>query len=712
MTVVDRDSLIRLKVHAQHQLTTYRLPRAEFDLCNELLETIVEDSFPGALLPCLDDNENLLVCAIAKSNQQWRELRPVLNSFAGPTLTGFTGLPQRFPNSIDTFPISEGYGYQITTVIPLAKVRKLRIGALRALRQAYLTCKRAPNLKCDPPIPTSLLLTQFRDHLNMRHRDAACAVLDRLRNEVRLDGLNLRFLTTELLAEFECWNEIVEMRSFRDMIHARQSPRLTTILLKALYYAHIDQVYQKANLTALMDAYKGSLQALVRPAIRRIGRDHLTMESTRMCALELLVGTMDDSLIKKVTGRTSDLDWLESKLSALIDAKTLNDPRENEEDTTNDNFNFLPDTSLALDFVLRNIEDLNPTDRGRLNEYFQSEVAEDPQDMDSATINRLPNSWQEWFVQIRNPDFSIALEIARVGEKTWPTTNITDDPITAKEFTNALLDVEDSEIGRDRFSAALPYFVSWLERIPDFPLSTFVPVYLEVLTLIALHQTRKRRTFASSSVLVNALLDCGVDKKDYHSLLDAVDTIVGDSVGVEMAYWILEVVECFYRKPSPDATVRETYAHNILTRLTPLSSRLSPLQYEVLQSLASEFGWQLENHTPPTSLAEQTQPNAALGDISVAVHSLIESATQKAKELLSGKFPTLSVEVNSDEIATKRLRSLARNADIFVISWQSATHAATDFIRANRRDKPLLYASGKGYTSIIRVIEDHLLQAN
>jgi len=51
---------------------------------------------------------------------------------------------------------------------------------------------------------------------------------------------------------------------------------------------------------------------------------------------------------------------------------------------------------------------------------------------------------------------------------------------------------------------------------------------------------------------------------------------------------------------------------------------------------------------------------------------------------------------------------LAENADLFVLTSLSAKHAATDFIRDHRSKLPLLYAQGRGFSSILRAVEDHL----
>jgi hypothetical protein len=73
---------------------------------------------------------------------------------------------------------------------------------------------------------------------------------------------------------------------------------------------------------------------------------------------------------------------------------------------------------------------------------------------------------------------------------------------------------------------------------------------------------------------------------------------------------------------------------------------------------------------------------------------------------------SVTVDVSADHVGNARLRAMAENGDLFVVAWLSAKHAATDFIREHRRDRPLVYAQGRGFTSIIRAIEDYLGSSN
>ena len=85
----------------------------------------------------------------------------------------------------------------------------------------------------------------------------------------------------------------------------------------------------------------------------------------------------------------------------------------------------------------------------------------------------------------------------------------------------------------------------------------------------------------------------------------------------------------------------------------------------------------------------------------------MESATSKAKEILQISAPNSRVECNNDRAGTDKLKALARNSDIVVITWLAATHAATNFINIHRGDRPIIYSKGKGFSSIIRAIEEY-----
>ena len=128
---------------------------------------------------------------------------------------------------------------------------------------------------------------------------------------------------------------------------------------------------------------------------------------------------------------------------------------------------------------------------------------------------------------------------------------------------------------------------------------------------------------------------------------------------------------------------------------------------EVPRRLAEEFGWTLDGLKLTADHASPDNFVARLMGKKVAIYSLSEGASRQAKVALEAAVPSAEVECNADHGGTARLRALARNSDIFVIAWAAAKHSATEFIREHRGDRPLVYAQGKGFSSLLRALEDH-----
>ena len=162
---------------------------------------------------------------------------------------------------------------------------------------------------------------------------------------------------------------------------------------------------------------------------------------------------------------------------------------------------------------------------------------------------------------------------------------------------------------------------------------------------------------------------------------------------------------------SQDEDARELFLHRALSKMAPLYSRLSGLQRAAIARLATELGWPLGSLGIETESIVADDLATQLQGLRVAIYSLTESSSRQAKAAIEEVAPTAIVDCNADHSGTARLRALAENVDLFVMSWLSAKHAATDFIRRHRGGRPLLYAQGRGFSSILRAIEDHLSQS-
>lgn len=159
---------------------------------------------------------------------------------------------------------------------------------------------------------------------------------------------------------------------------------------------------------------------------------------------------------------------------------------------------------------------------------------------------------------------------------------------------------------------------------------------------------------------------------------------------------------------APDALARETFLHRILARIAPIYGRLTRLQRIAVTLLSSELGWTLPA-SPTTDVSPADNGLASrLAGLRIAIYSLTEASSRQAKAALEQITPAVTVNTNADHGGTARLRALAENSDLFVMTWMSAKHAASDFIRGHRGERPLIYSRGKGCSSMLHAIEEFL----
>jgi hypothetical protein len=90
----------------------------------------------------------------------------------------------------------------------------------------------------------------------------------------------------------------------------------------------------------------------------------------------------------------------------------------------------------------------------------------------------------------------------------------------------------------------------------------------------------------------------------------------------------------------------------------------------------------------------------------VGIYTLTETAGRQAQAVLQSAVPDIVVDLNHDHAASSALAALVARSDLMVVAWASAKHAATEFIKARRGARPLVYAAGRGASSIVRAIED------
>ncbi len=68
------------------------------------------------------------------------------------------------------------------------------------------------------------------------------------------------------------------------------------------------------------------------------------------------------------------------------------------------------------------------------------------------------------------------------------------------------------------------------------------------------------------------------------------------------------------------------------------------------------------------------------------------------------------MSTDHSKVATGPLQSLVQRVDLMVVADRAAKHAATDAIRSARGSRPLIYAAGKGSSSLVRAALDYIAE--
>ncbi|WP_163020804.1 protein DpdD [Pseudomonas viridiflava] len=680
-------------------------------LCYLVAQSLTDPDFPGALVPTLTVDGSLQVYAVTRTITEWRRLNPILIAFCGPTITSYTGVPGALPIGGVIEDVIRSIAPSNIGILRLPADSKKRVAALRALQRSRETLARAPSAQRKAPLPTSWLLASFQDHLNVGRRAAAWDTLNRLRDELRVDALNLKFLEVQLLAAFEDWSAILNMAGFASLCIARRPPAVTTLLLEALYRVYIQEHFLSGDVeetrrhyAELCRIHAKSMLVVPYPAM-------LTPGGWRIYALEALLSPENHELVNVVIEQSLVLGWISEYLPGSSTTKAtevsrvlqtqLNHARKalTEVDCVN-----------SLDAVATAIASINRLSSAELAQLSSAEPFRTllRTVSDVGGLGGLPSSWLEWLRKVSDPDFSNALEIARQGKDEWVLDESIADPVAVQRFVSALEAVQHDQIAAERTANALPFIVAWLQRDAVFPRSEMGPVYSILLTLFAMGASRGRGIYESSHILIHGLLAIGVTESVYRGLIADTEELAGSGFGVEMVYWLLEVIEDFIRFGAPDANAREIFLHCVLSKIAPIYSRLSSLQCAAIVRLAEQLGWRLDDIGVSKGSVAPDDFSSKMDGLRIAIYTLNESSSRQAKAALEVVSPNVIVDCNADHGGTDKLRSLAKNADLFVMTSLSAKHAATDCIREHRVNRPLLYAQGAGVSSILRVIEDYL----
>ena len=660
-----------------------------------ITRTLDEGRFPGAIMPALRPDGSLTFYALAESAPAWRRLQPLLVAFAGATLTDFEGAPA----DIDTKDPLEKF----LSETGLHAVAQMRPGsfpnalpaALKALQSLQNAISRAPDLVAVRTEPTSVLLARLQDALNAGDLESAWAVHATLRDELRLDAQNLLQLEFQILAGSGDWAAIRSHPDFELLCASGPSPATAEILLEALYWTHFAEDPDRGGppadegVTPLCRSLLRHIGRTPPPAVKKLLECLSAQEQAtapRKLEEDARATETEEADSSPLEGCADQIDVLSRARAALLSVAAAQGEAHAE---------------AEVDAVAA-VEDLSPSERQELmsRPVFRAVWSEIEGRLGA---KRPPEDWARWLACLNDPDFD-ASSYARRAASEWRLPNTDVDAGSFAGLASAIDEVPEGLAG-DRLNQSLPYLVEWAAADPQWPRTGLCPVYLSLLTRIALSTRRGETMIKSAAVLLESALRCGLDPAEYRDAMDAVSVIATEALNRNTAYDVFELADVAGSFPPVETAALTDATAAVVTAALPLLERLSPGQRLACSRLASQIGW---GEDVPGPVQETTAPIACvLSELTVGVYTLTETAGRSARSVLASLAPGIRVELNHDHDATAALAALVARVDLFVVAWASSKHAATNFIKSRRGSKPLVYALGKGASSLIRAVEDY-----
>ena len=661
-----------------------------------LWATTSNPAFPGAVLPVLSPSDGLIIYAAADSQAEWRKLQPLLLAYAGPLLTDFAGAPAPLDLARSFDAALAASGVAVVTALRPGRFMDADRAVLRSLLRLQDRLSVAPNLVTPGPKATSRLLAELQDGLNVGDLSAASDALAILRGELRLDAANLARLEMQILAAGGQWSAVRWHPRFETLVYGGPPPETANLLLDAIY-----RVQVAGADPAELETRRATVTALAATLLLRVTTPlnltaQLLQDWLRAPTEEPGPAEADGDLASDVpnTDRAQSRGDAKTETAALTPAESARSVLMAVMGASDEAY--IISAIAAYDVV------------GALTEAERAEVLGRPVFLaiwdelrDRLGHQRPPANWTDWLLRLDDPSFD-ASGVAANGQA-WILGPADIDPAEAQRMSQAILDTP-AGLATDRLAEGLPFLVAWAQADARWPRSALRSVYLALLTAMAISGRSGDALLKSAAPLLDGALRSGLSPAEYNEAIDAAGEIARAGLNRNSVYEILELAETARGASAANPATLQDFTISILNDISSHATRLTAGQKLAVSALAEEAGWAhpLLSAPPVRPPDEGEDP---LTRLEVGIYTLTEGAGRSAQTLLQSYHPGIRITLNHDHGGTSGLAALAQRADLFVIAWGSAAHAATDFIR-DKRNGPIIYAAGKGASSLIRAVEE------
>lgn len=667
--------------------------------------------------------------AFAPTIREQKELLALLDAWVGPT---FSDLPRSRGRLHPRDPFDAPLR---AMPVPPLRFEVLPRGHKQSrdeARNALLVLSRLvwsrPRSEFDSPRTTVEVLDDLGHAIAAQDRRMALVCLRELEATADLEQTNLAFLRLRVYAGLEDWPAIFADQDLEHVLALRRPIGITRVLQRAVYAQYLEAADLAGNPPALNQAAESippSFRVLTTGGVTH-SRPTVVVEfllallaqakATTLTRLIEEAGTiapgLDDHLIAllpELAPEPEPAPELEpeplsgpARIHALVDAGEFSAAIE-------EALALEPDAELAelLLACARELEE--PQLAARVAEYLSAHRLRDILAQDDAVV-RSDLAWLEeflspqrglgwlgWFDAIEADEASRVTQVDLNSAADW-------EVLERSTVAQRLAGMSDEALGRfgEHGGAFMAAHRDLFVQAGGAELSE------RVLAGLALSEKNSAGVRIQTLALLDCLATADPTTEMLTSALEWTGMIVETAASAVTASWAVDVLQAATNSPQAlalEAKIQLFY--RALEQLRPVKSALDLADLEGLQLVSGELATALpEDFEIQDSESDPAAQFRHLENSMVVLYSLTESAITRAAQILRRLIPGIDVRTTSEHDGSQQLASLSINADVFVMVAASAKHAATDFIKEHRGNKPLIHVNSRGSSAILRELAE------
>lgn len=663
---------------------------------------------------------------LAHSQAAIEDLRTAVQAWVGPSYSDFTGAPP--PSATDIFELGVADftgGHWFRLEVPPGMKNDVRVLLDRMRRQL----EARPNRTSDLAYPIGRLLRDFEWAVLAGDPERSLDLLRAIQATGQVSAMNVSYLKVRRFAALGLGHDLLALPELPDVIATRRPTAVTSAILDALHGEHIEELASARDVDGAQERFEERIAGRYNGLFSGVGpsprlgelRLHMLWAAMEPPKPELCGEVMeaaaaigiDDAFLADLAGHFSSRHPAATPFerialaitngaykAALDQLKSIEDGRQHAELAIRAACELGdPDSASFALFVL---DGLSADDRSGLrgSRIIARAIAEL-----EATVSE-PDGWLDLLARIGNGTIDVR-NITRVRDRwdSWEVGELLDQLDAAEAVLLGTRTAQTDALLR----SVIPALVSNLLKAPDAIEDPRVQVMVHaVLAVLQYSDGRSPGDLETLLDLADRLLAVA-STKEYRQLISDLLAVWGEEISWRRLPWLIDLAEIIAAHPRRDPGSVATIAAALHDGIGRWGRRLAPLELAVVIDVLGDLGSPAAELTLPTVPVHEAEVEArSVPPALIGIYTLTPGVGERVARILEEQVPSLDVRVNADTHATSKLVSLSREADVLVVVTRSATHAATDAIHRNRpKGRPILYAGGKGSTSVLAALANH-----